>query len=1380
MLRQLPKILIFCFVLLNLAFAESPNFQTISLDEGLSQSGVRSIAQDKTGFLWFATSDGLNKYDGYEIQVFRNEKNNPKSISSDIISCVFTDSKGNLWVGTRDKGLNLYIAKDETFKHFQKDLENPKSIVSNEISRIYEDKRGNLWIATFDGLSRFNSETEEFYNFEISSERQNYKRIFDVYEDSENTLWVAGLFGLFIFDREADALRKFERVENEIDTFSGDELVFSKIFEDSNKNLWLGTLENGIVFWDKKADFFQHFKPKKKDKTIIPAHSVWDLNEDSKGNLLIGTWKAGLVKVNLENLSFENFRRNESDPNSLSDNTIFSILIDHSETIWLGTGLGGVCKTNPFQKKFHHIKNEIGNKNSLRNNIVWSFGETLDGRILIGTQGGGLNVLDKKTNEISAFKHNPDNPKSISGDVVTAISVSENGGIWVGNSMRGLNLLDLEKGIFEHFARIDGNENSLSNNFITNLLAEENGILWIGTSFGGLNKFDTKTNSFKHFTQTEDKNSIQSNRISTLTNSKDGSYLWIGTPVGLYKFDKKTEELELYESKPNDTKGLSSNEIMSVFEENENLVWVGTYNGLEKFDTKAKTFKHYTTQDGLPNNLIYAILPDDNGNLWLSTNKGLSRFNPKEETFRNYDVSDGLQSNEFNGNSAFKSRTGELFFGGVNGFNFFHPDSVRDNPNIPKILISSFKKFDKEVKFDEPVQELEEINLSYKDNFVSFGFTALDFTEPQKNQFAYQLEGFNEDWIFCGNERFVNFANLNPGDYIFKVKGSNNDGVWNEEGAEIRLNILPPWWQTIWFRFSIGFTLLGLVFGVYKVRVRNIEKQKEELEVLVNERTAELKKQKELAEKSKNTIEKQAQKLLEMDKIKSQFFANISHEFRTPLTLIMGPIEEMLRSDSKASSKTLKMMKGNSNRLLELINQLLDISKLESGKMELEVSKVDFGNFLKRVVSSFSSFAVQKKVQLDFKTEIENLELWVDKDKIEKVVNNLLSNAFKFTRPNGRIEVRLSTTEDFAKFEVTDTGIGIPKEKMKNIFERFVQVDNTITREFEGSGIGLALTKELVELHEGKISVKSEIGKGSVFTVLLPKKKLEFAKMREKFEEIETANLLEDVEVKFDKNELLSLTYEPKSKVEIPLVLVVEDNDEVREYICNQLMENYKLIEAVDGEDGILKAKTKIPDLVISDVMMPKVDGYKLAEELKKDEKTSHIPIIMLTAKASSESKIEGLETGIDDYLTKPFDSQELRVRVKNLIENRNRLKEKFSRQIILDSQSIVGESIDEVFLKKVFSCIENFLSDSDFDVETLGNEIGMSRSQLHRKLKALIGKSPSELIRIKRLERAKKMLEKKISNVSEIAYDVGFNNLSYFSKCFKEHFGKLPSEING
>jgi signal transduction histidine kinase/ligand-binding sensor domain-containing protein/DNA-binding response OmpR family regulator len=1355
--------------------SEIVQFDHFNLDDGLSQYTVYCIVQDNKGFLWFGTADGLNRYDGYKFKIFRNDPIDSSSLSANRIYSLYEDSKQNLWIGTYGGGLNKFNRETETFLNYQNTPGDNKSLSDNEVLTIYEDRSQTLWIGTEGGgLNKFLREEDHFKHYKNIPSDQNSLSddiVQVIFGDHSGVLWIGTRHGGL--NKFASQKEQFNRyIHNPLDqsSISNDEV--RSIYKDSNGNLWIGTGNGGLNKFDTSDETFTRYKVNPSDPKSINSNRIFSIVEDKMGSLWIGTMGGGLNKYIEESDNFISYTTNPYVSTSLSNDGIFSLFEDNTGVLWIGTYGGGINKLDSRKQQFALYRNDPNNPNSLGNNKVFSILEDHSGNIWIGTSGG-LNKYDRAAKRFTVYKSRPNDSGSLSNDEVLSICEDKSGQLWIGTYWAGLNLFNRERNIFINYKHDPSDPYSISENKIFTVYEDSDGFLWIGTDGGGLNKFDKDKKQFIHYKyDPNDITSLSANRIFSICEDNSGD-LWVGTDRGgLNKFNKKTKKFKSYKNDPTSPSSISSDGVFSIYESKLGDLWIGTYGGgLNKFIRDEEKFERFTIKDGLPSNVVYGILEDESGNLWLSTNFGLSKFNPQSNSFKNYNVTDGLQSNEFNQGAFFKGKTGEMFFGGTNGFNIFHPDSIKENPYLPKIVITEFQLLHKPVPIGydslfgrtilhKSILETEQIELNYDDNVISFEFSALDFWNPQKNQYAYIMEGFDEEWTHTDAKiRLVTYTNLDPGKYVFRVKGSNNDGIWNEAGTAIKIIINPPWWATWWAYTIYGIMIISLFVILRQYDLRR-QKLKQQLEL---ER-------------------EHAVKLEEIDQMKSRFFTNISHEFRTPLTLILGPAEKIISEtiDNNAG-KQAGLIKRNANLLLDLINQLLDLSKIEAGKLKLEASLSNLSSFVKGITKSFDSLAEGKDIALKIHIEKQNIVAYFDKEKMQKIITNLLSNAFKFTMKGGEVEVKLfETARNSVMLSVRDTGVGISDKDLPKIFDRFYQSDSSSTRESGGTGIGLALTKELVELHDGKISIDSKEGEWTEVIVELP-----FGMDHPEANQIvklDEENLIEkEIFIRDSFSGTSEIEDHELISADKNILLIVEDNYDVREFIRDSISKDFNIVEAINGEQGLRKAEKYIPDLIISDVMMPKMDGYEMMRRVKQDEKTSHIPVILLTAKSDRDSKLEGLGLGADDYLTKPFDIKELMARIKNLIETRILLQQKFSGgsfvQKIKDKPGL--NPLDEKFINKILDVIDVHLSEEEFSIEEISEEVGMSRAQIYRKMKALTGKSPSLFLRSFRLNKAKEMIQSKELSISEISYKVGFASPAYFSRCFKDEFGYPPSGLN-
>jgi len=1100
-------------------------------------------------------------------------------------------------------------------------------------------------------------------------------------------------------------------------------------------------------------------------------------------------------------------------------NRILAIVQDKNNNLWLACS-GGLVVYNPVRNSFNYYFHDPKDEQSLSLNNIISLYTDRGGKIWIGTAGKGINLFDQNRKEFSLYNGLVDREPFKTSFSVSAILSESNNFLWIASQQK-LFRLDRATREYKYIKLLYGPEGE-----ITSLAKDNKQNIWVSSS-GGLHKisddgnrityyghnpsnpkslkdifvrllfidsggnlyalnsrymssFNEKTNSFTHYELSFTEENDFAPLIKCIYETQDGSF-WFGWNNGLVKFNLETKEKIIFKHESGNNKSIGNSEVLTICEDPvqpKEYLWVGTQGGgLSRLKLDDGTFSNFSVTDGLPNNVIYGILSSGN-ELWLSTNNGLCRVTTDKygtPTFRNYDVTDGLQGNEFNTGAYSKSISGELFFGGLNGVNAFFPSSIRDNIYIPPVVFTELKYLKGASDGEDELQPVintatnnSEVTIPYSQNSLTIQFAALDYTATRKNRYLYKLIPVNDDWINLGTRRNVTFTELGAGEYELIVKGSNNDGIWNEEGASLKIIITPPFWQTFW---AYGVYAVLLIIALYVVRRYELSR---------------------LRLKSRLKIESfETQKLKELDEMKSGFFANISHEFRTPLTLILGPAEQLEQNETDSNKKEkLRTINSSANRLLRLINQILDLSKLEKGKAKLRCQNGDLVIFLKGIVNSFASIAERKKICLQVVSDASEIQTYFDRDVFEKIFYNLLSNAFKFTPYGGSIEVKINQlgsesgnhpANKYCKISIKDSGTGISENDLPKVFNKFFTVDNINGFTEQGSGIGLALVKELVELHKGSITVESKINEGSTFAVSIPIGKDylsedEIIMIKPEKGDLHVPRMKEflDEDILLDEN-----NEEVGEEDDSLIALIIEDNSELRKYIASILQSDYKIVEASTGKEGCMKATESIPDIIISDIMMPEMDGYSLCKKLKADERTSHIPVILLTARAGEEDKLSGLEMGADDYLTKPFSSKELAFRVRNLIEIRQTLRKKFSNSLVIKPKEIATGSVDKTFLEKAMNVVEKNISNDKFSVEEFSSEMNLSHSQLHRKLKALVNQSAIQFIRSIRMQRALELLQNNSGNIAEVAWKVGFGDPSYFTKTFSKHFGYLPSDVN-
>jgi signal transduction histidine kinase/ligand-binding sensor domain-containing protein/DNA-binding response OmpR family regulator len=1332
------SILFYLLILLSwqktLAQRDALFFKHLTTSNGLSSNRIITILEDKDGFIWFGTGDGINLFNGSSIKKFNLEAR-----------CMSLDPKTkNILVGT-EKGLELFDKNFQSFK--QLNLQNilGEKLNTGDVRALCFSADKKLYVGG-DSFVVLNETMTDFKQYDLPKDSNGrYSKIISINVIEKGKVLLGTQQGVWEFNLKTE---KYTAV------YKNEDLgLITKLFIDKNSNLWICTYSKGICFvkdGNLKATpiFF------KQENGFLINNRVIDMVEDGDQVFLIANIEGGLVRFDKKNNKIDHAKPDIHNSNSLSGKALTTILKDSQNNIWIGTYNSGVNFIDRHRKKFEHYQINFKNDGLFNNNIRAMFQDSR-GNIWIGTkEDGGLSKFNRNSGTFNHYKPNESSAGSLSDDYVFCIEEIDPTHLMIGTLKKGIDIFDVESG---RFSNILYNKSNLLYNMVYTIHKDLKKRIWV--DYGGLfYEFFPQNNTFKN--------------IKGLANVKcvideNEDHLWIGTyEKGLYLFNTNTKQFKKFD--------VGSNEINTLKKDSQGNLWVGTNNGLICKKANSKNYITYTVKDGLANNQVLALLIDDNDNIWASTTNGLSKLNSKNKKIKNYYINDGLQGNEFERYVAFKTKEGELMFGGRNGFNIFHPDKIFDNTSIPKVVITDFNLFNKPVSIgskDSPltkdISQTEELTLSNDQSVITFGFVALNYSSPEKNQYAYLLEGFDKDWNYIGNRRDATYTSLPAGDYVFRVRASNSDGYWNSEGASIKITVLPPWWKTFYAYFSYIVIIMFLFRVFYHF-----------LSLHVNLKNNLILEQ----------IEKESDKQLYQAKL--QFFTNISHEFRTPLTLIIGPLDKLMRSNSNNPKlqKQFKLMEANTKRLLRLINQLMDFRKVESGKLTMSVAKYDIFEITNKIADCFMDKAKNSSINFTVNSSIDKIYVYFDLEKYDIILHNLLSNAFKFTQDYGNIAVVICTNrvedEEFVEICVKDDGKGMSEENVKQIFEEFYQVD----QDQNGTGIGLSLTKKLVELHKGHIKVESSIGKGSRFTVSLRLGQEHFnstdllylqEKNTNRIDEDKDDTHAEDeynLDV-LDNNNSIQEHYIFKNHKKTIKILLVEDNDELRDYLKENLENYYSIYEAKDGIEGIKECLKVNPDLVISDVMMPNKNGVEMCRDLKTDIRISHIPIILLTARTSSEYKIEGLKTGADAYMEKPFDMRLLEIQIVNLLESRKKLRERFGNEINIAPSEISSSSVDDRFLNKAVQIVEDHLAESEFNVDDFVREMRMNRSSLHIKLKALTNKSTTEFIRSIRLKTAAALLKQSNLSISEIAYKTGFATPPYFSKCFKKSFGILPTD---
>jgi len=1212
-------------------------FKHLSVEDGLSQSTVHAIIQDKNGFMWFGTDIGLNKYDGNKFVVYQNNAIDSTSIASNFIVELFEDSYGFFWVGNGYNGLDRFDRENEVFIHYKHNQNNESSISNNNIRTIFEDRNKNLWIGTSGGgLNLFNRKTNSFTHIQKDPSNPNSlgsNYISSISEDLDGNLWIGSTEGILIkYDPLKKTFTNFELYgQFKADLFN---TTFCSTYIDSDNCVWFGT-ENGLFTIDQKTNKITHYEKNDPEKTIN-VNAISSILEYEKDIFFIATDHGGLNVFNKKTGKFSYFLNKRYNETTISNNQLYKIYKSPDGIIWIGSFHGGINILDKSAIKFEQYKFLITGPEAINCcNSVLTMAQDKDNNIWIGNDGQGIEIFDPIKRTVKQLLPEPGNLNSIRSNCITEIYKDNSDNLWIGAYLEGLSVLNWKTKKFTHFKHDSENPNSICGNNVWTITQDTDGNFWIGTMGNGLDVYSPKTNVFKHFINSpSNSSSLSNNDVFKILEARNGD-IWIGTRNGLNLIKKGQSQFIRFLSDKSNKKGIFGAWVYDIFQDSKGNIWIGTEQALNLYHPETSEFTQYTEKDGLLGNAILCILEDKNNNLWFSTNKGLTKLNLKDHVFKNYDIADGLQGNEFNYTSSLIDIDGKMYFGGKNGFNVFHPDSIVNNQKIPPIYLTDFSIHNTSITprsdikvIDKYVNFVKDISLTYKQNVISFEFAALNFTNPKKNQYAYKLVGFDKAWNYVGNRNNITYTNLNPGSYIFKVKGSNNDGIWNEEGIAIQITINPPFWKTNWFIIIQLLLIMALVYLFILYREKKLRDDKKNLQIKVQERTLQIEMQKEELEKHRNHLEQliehrtdelrsAKEKAEESDRLKSAFLANMSHEIRTPMNAIVGFSNQLEDPDITMEEKHeyISLINSNSESLLVLIEDILDFSLIEANQV---ITRNEVFNMNELLENLHASFVVSnKKKNLTFLLSIDpnlnNIRLNTDKYRIKQILANLMNNAYKFTH-KGYIELGYYFKDNFIIFYVKDSGIGISKEDLPVIFDRFRKLEKGHTITFRGTGLGLAISKRLAEIMGGHINVESKLGEGSIFSLSFP------------FDIIKTEELVKIAPIK--KKE-----FDWKSKN----ILIVEDEKANYLYLQKVLGKTHVNIEwAENGEEAVNLFQTKCNfDVVLMDIKMPKMNGYEAARiiKLRKPDQV----IIAQTAYARPEDEIEMRKAGFTDYLSKPI-----------------------------------------------------------------------------------------------------------------------------------------------
>ncbi|WP_321373335.1 two-component regulator propeller domain-containing protein [uncultured Draconibacterium sp.] len=1314
-------------------------FRRVSPPGGFSFQAIHSFNQDKFGYIWMGGFDGVLRYDSKEIIRFSYQPEKEDGLPSNTVTGIAIDKDNNIWAST-DKGLCKFNPIAQEFEQVHYTYENG-SQPNNHLFSIQFDGHGNLWIVDEHFFGYIDETTNKMIR--ITEGLSNSPRL--IYNDETNRLWLGTLDG---------SVYKVHHEETKVEKLINGPGSTVRTISTSTDNIWVGYQEHGARMYDFKGELKHLYQYTKNPDYDISNASIRKIWRDTRGQIWIGSY-LGLFKSIGKELTHYDHNKYEGLPH----NSIFDIFEDNQGGIWIGTWSGGVAYIHHSDNRFTNYRhsNEPG---TISDNMVSSFAQTPDGQIYVGTELFGLNRFNPKTASFTPLQISKQ--KGIID--IKAMEVDKDGGLWIGSAFNGLFYRPATQNNFIHFPAGPEDGTHVSAREVYSLCNSDSGI-WIGTNLGGINFYNFKTKEISFKSKKPPFEQLLTTNCLTITTDTENN-LWIGTQNGTIRIHLPTEQSTLFNIHENNYHKTGSQSFYFIKQLSDGRIWMGTRgNGINIYNPKTDSTSVFTANDLLKNKDVYGIIEDSYNNIWITSNDGLILYNSADNSSRRFVLNDGIQGNLFNPNAIYKDKDDNIYFGGTNGFSLREPKPIHTNKRPPNVLLTKVTVNNRSiVPVQTGINQYQKIVLDPKETNLNFNFSADNYLLPDKNEFSYRLINYIDNWVANNNRGSANFVNLPAGEYRFEVKASNNDGIWNEEPTSITIVVEQFWYKSTYALWAYSFIFLLIIIGIIRF-FRERSKLKKDL----------------LIEKMEH---KQEEQLTEM---KLKFFTNISHEFRTPLTLIDGPVKQLLTATNLTDTqhKQLDTVKRNTSRLLQLINQIMDLRKAEKGMEKLKITKIDLVGFVNERVQSFSEEARTKNITFSFNYTSSSIVIEADEEKLDKIIFNLLSNAFKYTPANGEITISINENkidmihnftnqlsfgqlenENYVEISVIDSGQGINSEDLPHIFERFEQGKSQNSKVYS-TGIGLNLCKDFTLIHRGTIVVQSSPGKGTRFSIQLPTKqkaqKILF-QSHEVVKNVESWQSTDNTQPKLIKSDSTTT------------ILVVEDNNDLREFIIDLLNDYYKIFFAEDGKQGLEMLQTKNIDLVISDVMMPKMDGFEFCQTIKSQIETSHIPVILLTALSSAENTSTGLEKGADAYISKPFDEQVLLSQIANLLNQRKRLQENYAQRFI-SKQTIDLGSLDNYFLNKINTIVEENMTNENFTVDLLASEMSLSRSQLHRKLKQISNHSASEYITMVKIKKATALLATKSYNVDEVAFKVGFNSHSYFSKCFKKIHGQTPKE---
>lgn len=1338
MQARLNSTVVLAILLLNTFYvtAQHPlTFRKYQEEDGLSNGFVTSIFQDSQGFLWLGTANGVNRFDGYTFKSFYADKSDTNSLSHPTTWNIGEDGEGYLWFGTLE-GLNQYDRSTETFKHYFPDPDDPSSLTSEFITSIAADKNGDIWIGTAKGVHRKKKGKDQFERYLYLPETFRVVRSLLLTQDS--SFWISAWDTLYQFDYEEEKLLAYP-----IPSADPEINQIRILYEDTENQLWIGTQYNGAFRFNPKTEkFTEHLFHDPQNENSLSHNTIAAFVEE-ENRLWIGTSGGGLSIWDPVSRKATRYTIGNSAPSGVNSETIRSMLKDQNGNLWLGSFYDGLYQFEANWQPFFNYDQSTG----LPSKKINTLESGPDGSVWVAFAAAGIGVFNNSTRTFERFyNHIPNDPTSLPGNNVMDISIDPQGRVWLGLANVGVGYLDPNtKDFITVFDQSVGQVSQFLN-WIVAIYPLENGDIWLGTQ-NGLCQYKAKEHRLKTYDlpiENVDEGKEEANtNVTGICRDRLGQF-WFSTYGGINLYHPETDSFTFY---PYDQ------QVLHFGKGEMDTLWLGTTGGFAWFDPSSKTIQALNDK-AVYDKAVLAPIEDDRGRLWYGMgNDGLQVLNRKTRAVSSFNKKGGLVGNHLWVST--KAVDGTLYFGGTDGLVVFHPDSLNVERSVPRVTLTDFKLFNESVPIRGSTRDTSEIAsplersitvshelvLKHWQNYFSLEFSALDFTVPENNRYRYKLVGYDKDWVNTdAGRRLITYTNLDPGRYTFRVQGATANGNWDQRAeANLSIQILAPWWKTWWAYLMYLAILSSIIITIYRFQL------------------------------NQQLAENEAARLKDLDVEKNRLFANVTHEFRTPLTVILGMAGKMREDPKKWFDEGVESIQRNGQRVLHLVNQMLDLSRLEFGKLQLEMRQGDIIPFLSYLLQSYDSFAEAKGIKFIVNKQMNSLLMDFSPDAVSKIINNLLSNAFKYTPKDGTVVVRFAIDDNQLLIEIKDTGQGIEVEHLPHIFDRFYQVDATTTRATEGTGIGLALAKELVDRLGGQISVQSQHQIGTTFQVRLSIK-----------QEADTAVEIIDTfypipPLEFSRKEETSLA--TQSNGHLPIVLIIEDNEDVATYISSCLVSRFQVHLAMNGRIGVEMALELVPDLIICDVMMPEMDGYEVCRILKQEERSSHIPIVMLTAKVDTDSRLQGLRQGADAYLSKPFNPEELELRLANLLHLRQQIQSHF-RQFPANLLPRHSYPKEQEFLKKIKKSVLEHLADETFGIPELCRTVGISRSQMHRKLKALTGKSTSLIIRSIRLEEARALLVQSELSISEVAYQVGFGNPNYFSTVFSDFYGISPTEM--